>query len=104
MFAPFKDRMTPAAVVPMHTPEEAIEEATYAVRELGLKVIMIANHVRRPVPAFAQQTAEPAGLRHFVDSLAYESAYDYDPFWARCVELKVAVTAHSRSMGWLRSA
>ncbi len=31
MFAPFKDRMTPAAVVPMHTPEEAIEEATYAV-------------------------------------------------------------------------
>src|SRR5215510_2540934 len=32
MFAPFKDRMTPAAVVPMHTPQEAIEEATYAVR------------------------------------------------------------------------
>ena len=31
--------MTPAAVVPMHTPEEAIEEATYAVRELGLKVV-----------------------------------------------------------------
>src|SRR4026207_1652938 len=53
MFAPFKDRMTPAAVVPMHTPEEAIEEATYAVRELGLKVVMIANHVRRPVPAAA---------------------------------------------------
>ena len=31
--------------------QEAIEEATYAVRELGLKVVMIANHVRRPVPA-----------------------------------------------------
>ena len=42
---------TPAAVVPVHTPEEAIEEATYAVRELGMKVLMIANHVRRPVPA-----------------------------------------------------
>ena len=80
---------------------EAIEEATYAVRELGLKVIMIANHVRRPVPAFARAAAEPAGMRHFVDSLAYESAHDYDPFWARCVELKVAVTAHSGSMGWM---
>jgi hypothetical protein len=52
--------MTPAAVVPVHTPEEAIEEATYAVRELGLKVIMIANHVRRPVPAAARGVADSA--------------------------------------------
>ena len=43
--------------MPVHTPEEAIEEATYAVRELGLKVLMIANHVRRPVPAFAREGA-----------------------------------------------
>src|SRR2546426_8887865 len=101
MFRPYAHRIAPAAVVPMHTPEEAIEEATYAVRELGLKVIMIANHVRRPVPAFARQAADPAQVRHFVDSLAYESPYDYDLLWARCVELKVAVTAHSGSMGWM---
>ena len=101
MFRPYAHRIAPAAVVPMHTPEEAIEEATYAVRELGLKVIMIANHVRRPVPAFARQAADPGQVRHFVDSLAYESPYGYDPFWARCVELKVAVTAHSGSMGWM---
>src|SRR2546425_11916901 len=101
MFRPYARRMTPAAVVPMHTPQEAIEEATYAVRELGLKVIMIANHVRRPVPAAGRQAADPGQVRHFVDSLAYESPYDYDPFWARCVELKVAVTAHSGSMGWM---
>ena len=92
--------MTPAAVVPMHTPEEAIEEATYAVRELGLKVIMIANHVRRPVPAVARGVADAAQVRTYVDSLGLESPYDYDPFWAACVELKVAVTAHSGSMGW----
>ena len=48
MFKPYAHRITPAAVVPVHTPQEAIEEATYAVRELGLKVVMIANHVRRP--------------------------------------------------------
>jgi predicted TIM-barrel fold metal-dependent hydrolase len=101
MFAPFRERMTPAAVVPMHTPEEAIAEATHAVQELGLKVIMIANHVRRPVPAAAAVVADPlAHGRMYIDSLGLESPYDYDPFWQACVDLKVAVTAHSGSMGW----
>ena len=31
--------MTPAAVIPMHTPEEAIEELEYVVKQLGLKVV-----------------------------------------------------------------
>src|SRR5262249_44174776 len=82
MFAPFKHRMTPAAVVPVHTLQEAIEEATYAVRELGLKVLMIANHVRRPVPAAAKLVGDPtAHARMYIDSLGMESPYDYDPFW-----------------------
>src|SRR5437773_1640561 len=63
MFRPYAHRVAPAAVVPVHTPEEAIEEATYAVRELGMKVIMIANHVRRPVPAFARQAADATQVR-----------------------------------------
>src|SRR5438094_2887246 len=101
MFRPYARRMTPAAVVPMHTPREAIEEATYAVRELGLKVIMIANHVRRPVPAAGREVADPvAHARQHIDSLGLESPYDYDPFWKTCVDLKVAVTGHSGSMGW----
>ncbi|MBI1845967.1 MAG: amidohydrolase family protein [Candidatus Rokubacteria bacterium] len=100
MFKPYADRIAPAAVVPVHTPQEAIEEAQYAVRELGFKVIMIANHVRRPVPTAARQTTDPANARQFVDSLALDSAHDYDPFWRACVDLKVAVTAHSGSMGW----
>jgi len=100
LFRPFAHRMTPAAVVPVNTPQEAIEEATYAVRELGLKVLMIANHVRRPVPAYAREGAELLHQRWYVDPLAFESAYDYDPFWARAAELRVAVTAHHGSMGW----
>ena len=100
MFRPYAHRMTPAAVVPMYTPQEAIEEAEYAVKELGMKAIMIANHVRRPIPAYAKDAPDVTKVPHFIDSLAFESAYDYDPFWAKCQELKVAVTAHSGSMGW----
>jgi hypothetical protein len=92
--------MTPAAVVPVHTPEEAIAEAEYAVNTLGMKVIMIANHVRRRVPAYMRQVADPAQAPLYIDPLALDSAYDYDPFWAKCLELKVAVTGHSGSMGW----
>ena len=100
MFAPYRTRIAPAAVVPVYTPQEAIEEATYAVRELGMKVIMIANHVKRPVPAAVKAGGDAAYVRQVIDSLAYDSDFDYDPFWAKCLELKVAVTAHSGSMGW----
>ena len=36
-FAAHPDRMTPAAVIPMHTPDEAIEMLEFATGELGLK-------------------------------------------------------------------
>src|SRR5438552_13492062 len=68
LFKPYAHRITPAAVVPVHTPAEAIEEATYAVRELGLKVLMIANHVRRLVPAFMREGAVPNPVRPSMDS------------------------------------
>jgi predicted TIM-barrel fold metal-dependent hydrolase len=100
MFAPYRDRIAPAAVVPVYTPQEAIEEATYAVTRLGFKVIMISNHVKRPVPALAREAKDPTTVRHYIDSLAYESPHDYDPFWRTCLDLRVAVTAHSGSMSW----
>jgi len=49
-FGEFSDRMTPAAVIPMHTPEEAIEELEHAVKVLGLKVAMFPTYVSRPKP------------------------------------------------------
>src|SRR5262245_48999113 len=84
MFAPYRDRIAPAAVVPVYTPEEAVEEATYAVRELGCKVIMISNHVKRPVPALAREARDPSSVRTFIDSLGYESPCDYDLLWKAC--------------------
>jgi hypothetical protein len=37
-FGPFADRMTPAAIIPMHTPGEAIEELEFAVKQLGTRL------------------------------------------------------------------
>ena len=37
---------------------------------------------------------------HWYDMLALDSIYNYDPVWARCQELGVAVTAHNTTFGW----
>jgi predicted TIM-barrel fold metal-dependent hydrolase len=103
-FGEYRDRIAPVATVPMHTPAEAIEELDYAVGELGLKAVMMPSFVRRPVPALKSSggTALPADAARFanwIDTFCLDSEYDYDPVWARCVELKVAPTFHSLSMG-----
>jgi predicted TIM-barrel fold metal-dependent hydrolase len=100
LFLEFSDRMTPVAVIPLHTPQEAIAELEFVVRQLGVKVVMLPSHVRRPLPILEQRAPENARFAFWVDNLAVDSLYDYDPVWAKCVELGVAPTFHSTSMGW----
>ena len=89
LFAPFADRMTPAACIPMGTPEEAIEEARNAKR-LGLKLGVMTAGFARPLPAYAE--AFPAAC--FVDRFGLDSEYDYDPFWNTLLELEMPICAH----------
>jgi predicted TIM-barrel fold metal-dependent hydrolase len=100
LFASYSDRMTPAAVIPMHTPEEAIAALDHAVGELGMKAIMMAGHVMRPIDAAARISPEAGRLAHWLDPFGIDSAYDYDPVWRRCVELGVCPSFHSGGMGW----
>jgi len=95
MFKHVGDRMTPAAVIPMHTPEEAIKELEFVVNELGLKAIMSANEVLRPDPRVSAEAPQYADATRSYSPLAMNSPYDYDPFWAKCVELKVVPAGHS---------
>src|SRR5690242_20444516 len=44
LFREYADRMTPVAGIPIHTPQEAIEELEH-VKSLGLKVVMLAGLV-----------------------------------------------------------
>ena len=98
-FGEFSDRMTPAAVIPMHTPEEAIAELEHVVKNLGLKVVMMASLVRRPIQAIAEKDPAAARSATWLDLLGLDSEYDYDPVWAKCVELGISPTFHSGSRG-----
>ena len=100
IFGPYGDRITPIATIPLHTPQEGIEELEFAVKTLGLKAIQIPGHVRRPIPAFQKYGEEVANEATWIDTFGLDSEYDYDPFWAKCVELKVVPTTHSSGMGW----
>jgi predicted TIM-barrel fold metal-dependent hydrolase len=99
-FRSFSQRMTPAAVIPMHTPEEALEELEYATGELGLKVMMMGSMIRRPIAALADKPAEGAKAAVWLDALGLDSEYDYDPVWAKCTELGVSPSFHSGSRGF----
>src|SRR5271169_61108 len=63
-FAKLSDRLIPAAVIPMHTPEEAIAELEFVTKQLGAKVGMFGSGVRRPLPAAAG--IDPGIARHAV--------------------------------------
>jgi predicted TIM-barrel fold metal-dependent hydrolase len=98
-YAEYSDRMTPAAAIPLHTPAEGIHELEHA-KSLGLKVAMIPSYVRRSVPRVASEHPDLQNQVTYLDNFTIDSAHDYDPFWAKCVELGFAVAAHSGGMGF----
>ena len=99
VFREFRDRMTPVATIPTTDPREAIDELEYCVKTLGLKAIMITGNVHRAIPVVDEKAPELARYAPWFDHMAIDSLHDYDPFWARCVALGVAPTAHAGHQG-----
>jgi predicted TIM-barrel fold metal-dependent hydrolase len=95
-FRDLADRMTPAAVIPMFTPEEAIAELEFVTRELGTKVAMFGSGIARRI-----ETPAPGRSTIGFDQLGIDSLHDYDVVWQRCRELRIAPTFHTggRSFG-----
>jgi len=98
-YAEYADRLCPVAIIPMHTPEEAIAELEYAVRTLNMKAVLLAGFVYRSL----EGENLPRAAR-WVDTFGGDSPHDYDPVWAKCVELGVNPTFHSSAMGWDRGS
>src|SRR5205809_1906777 len=98
MFRGLGDRLIPAACIPLHTPAEALAELDVAVNRLGLKALMMTSLLRRPIAA-AQTEGATNRYATWPDTLGIDSEYDYDPVWAKCVELKVVPTIHTAAQG-----
>jgi predicted TIM-barrel fold metal-dependent hydrolase len=98
-FAPLSDRLTPVAAIPMHTPDEAVDELDFAVGELGFKAVVCAGYVQRPFAALAGKDPEVSRYAFWLDQFGIDSAYDYDPVWARAEELGVSIAFHSGFIG-----
>ena len=101
-FGRLEDRILPAAILPMYTPEEALEELEFTVKQLGYKVVMVGGLMRRPVPALAEEHPDASRFVEWYDVIGLDSEHDYDPVWARCMELGVAATFHALGRGPLR--
>jgi predicted TIM-barrel fold metal-dependent hydrolase len=98
-FRPFADRMTPAAIIPMHTPDEAVAELEFVTSQLGSKVGMFGSGMSRPVEAAGANDPESRRFTVWYDVLGIDSPYDYDAVWAKCTELGIAPTFHSSASG-----
>ena len=99
LWMPYGDRLTPAAVVPMHTPDEAVAEMDHAAR-LGFKVANIPSYVWRPIAAHADAPPELADRLRWLDTFGLDSEHDYDPVWAKAVALGMPLACHSVAMGF----
>jgi predicted TIM-barrel fold metal-dependent hydrolase len=93
VFADYRDRLEPVAVIPTFTPDEAVAELDYAVGVLGFKAVVMTGVVPRSV--------RPDGsTASWIDTLGHDSLHDYQPLWARCVELGVVPSFHGIGYGW----
>ena len=95
-FKDLQDRMTPAAIIPMHHPEEAIEELEFVTSQLGSKVGMFGSAMPRQVDSIPKgQNPDTDRLAVWYEVFGIDSIYDYDPVWEKCRDVKIAPTFHS---------
>jgi predicted TIM-barrel fold metal-dependent hydrolase len=99
MFSEVSDRLTPAALIPMHHPDEAIAELDFAIGKLGLKAIVMNTMLRRPAPQVVSEAPHLARFSTAPESPAIDQGDAYDPVWAKCVELGVAPSCHNSFRG-----
>lgn len=98
-FAQYSNRMTPAAVIPMFTPEEAIDEIEHAVGDLGMKATMFGSMIPRQLPHLVERGSDAVDETAWLDVLGLDALHDYDPVWQRCLDLGVSPSFHANGRG-----
>ncbi len=87
-FKDLADRMTPAAIIPMHTPDEAIAELEFVTKQLGSKVGMFGSAMPRKVSSVTANDPDTNRLAVGYEVFGIDSPYDYDPVWENCREAR----------------
>jgi hypothetical protein len=72
----------------------------HAAGVAGLRAVVVGPVHRPVVGAHAAEHPELAGSARRMDVLGIDSDYDYDPLWARCQDLGLAVAVHASGQGW----
>src|SRR6201996_4361420 len=89
IFEPYKHRMAVGGIIPMNNPQVASAAVEHAA-SIGMKTTIMASYVRRYLgdkPASGPQA-------HRLDTYGIDSAYDYDPLWAKFVDAGIAPLVH----------
>src|SRR5437588_4844939 len=94
-FSGLEDRLTPAAIIPMHHPEEAIDELEFVTKQLGSKVGMFGSAMPRQTDSIPKGHPDTDRLAVWYEVFGIDSIYDYDPVWETCRKLGIAPTFHS---------
>jgi len=94
-FEKLSDRMTPAAIIPMHTPDEAVAELDFVTKQLGSKVGMFGGALPRPVESVTSTDPDTKRLAVGYECFVGDGEYNYDPVWQKCVDVKIAPTFHA---------
>jgi predicted TIM-barrel fold metal-dependent hydrolase len=93
-YAPYRDRLSPVAVIPTQTPQEGVAALEHAI-SLGLRAMLIPSFNWRPIPEFADAPEPYRSRLRRMDAYGLDSDYDYDPLWAKATELDVPLSCHT---------
>jgi predicted TIM-barrel fold metal-dependent hydrolase len=99
LLAAHRHQMTPVALIPMQTPEEALDELDYAIDRLGFKAAVFQQMASRTIPKAARENLT-GPLTQRIDYFGIDSEYDYDVVWEACIRRGIAVTFHGVGTGF----
>jgi predicted TIM-barrel fold metal-dependent hydrolase len=96
IFEAHADRVRPAAVIPMYSPEEALDAMRHAAG-LGLRVAHFPAGVPRLLALRAEYAPPTLPAGYWLDTFGLDSLSDYDPVWRELEATGMPATFHGHS-------
>ena len=95
IWAPYSDRIIPAAAIPMYDVAETVEHLRTSAA-MGHKIVAIPANVARPIPGVHALAPGAYPSASWPDHYGLDTQ-DYGPVWAEAQRLKLAVSSHGNT-------